>query len=162
MYHALVNLQHLIAWSTLKECKAHWSDSVKTCSAINPIKQLLPKRLPSLTCHNQHSAFNIQASAHCIQGCLVVSYPCRCEALSRKQHIFEVCFIALDKDLTHATMLNSFVQNVLNFLQNRWQCCYCTPTWNFSSIWWLLLYRSTAHSTLHSLKCGIMPCLAEN
>jgi len=31
-------------------------------------------------------------------------------------------------------MLNSSAQNVLNFLQNRWQRCYCTPTWNFSSI----------------------------
>jgi len=73
---------------------------------------------------------------------------------------FEVYFMASDKDLTHATMLNSSAQYVLNFLQNIWQWCYCTRTWNFSSIWWLLLYRGTAHSTLHSLKCGIMPCLA--
>jgi len=36
---------------------------VKTCSAINPIKQLLPKGLPSPTCQNQHRAFNFQASA---------------------------------------------------------------------------------------------------
>jgi len=80
--------------------------------------------------------------------------------LCLESRTFEVYFMALDKNLTHATMLNSSAQNVLNFLQNRWQWCYCTPTWNFSSIWWLLLYRGTAHSTLHSLKCGIMPCLA--
>jgi len=92
MYHALVNLQRLIAWSTLKGCKAHCSDSVKTCGAINPIKQLLPKRLPSPTCHSQHRVFNFQASAHCIQGCLVVSRPCRCKALSRKQHFWSLFY----------------------------------------------------------------------
>jgi len=64
----------------------HCSDSVKTCGAINPIKQLLLKWLPSPTCQNQHHAFNFQASAHCIQGYLVVSCYYRCEALSRKQH----------------------------------------------------------------------------
>jgi len=31
--------------------------------------------------------------------------------------------------------------------QKMVQRCYCTPTWNFSSIWWLLLFRSTAQST---------------
>ena len=35
---------------------------------------------------------------------------------------FEVCFMALDKDPMHATMLNSFVQDVLNSLQNRKWC----------------------------------------
>jgi len=64
--------------------------------------------------------------------------------------------VALHKDPAYATMLNSFAQNVLNSF-TEW--CYCTPTWNFSSIWRLLLFRSTAHSTLHSFKCGIMPCL---
>jgi len=59
----------------LKECKAHCSDSLKTCGAINPIKQLLPKRPPSPTCQNQRRAFNFQASAHCIQACLVASQP---------------------------------------------------------------------------------------
>jgi len=61
-------------------------DSVKTCGAINPIKQLLPKWLPSPTCQNQHSVFYFLASAHCIPGCLVVSCCYGCEALSRKQH----------------------------------------------------------------------------
>ena len=40
----------------------------------------------SLTCQNQHRAFTFQASAHCIQGSLVVSCCYRCEALSRKKH----------------------------------------------------------------------------
>jgi len=64
----------------------HCSDSVKTCGAINPIKQLLPKRLPSPTCQNQHCTFTFQASAHCMQGSLVVYCCCGCEVLSRKQH----------------------------------------------------------------------------
>jgi len=105
----------------------HCSDSVKTCGAINPIKQLLPKRLPWPMCQNQHCAFNCQASAHCIQDCLVVS-------LSPKQY-FYVYFMALDKELTHATMLNSFAQDVLNSSEkNGAPVGYCTPTWNFSFI----------------------------
>jgi len=44
----------------------HCSDGVKTCGAINPIKQLLLKRLPLLTCQNQHRTFTFQVSAHCV------------------------------------------------------------------------------------------------
>ena len=87
--------------------------------------------------------------------------------LCLERSTFKVHFMALDKDLTHATMLNSFAQDVWNSSQNKnWCTCKllytCTPTWNFSFIWRLLLFQSTAHSTLNSLKCGIMPCLMES
>jgi len=58
MYLTFANLKHLIAQLTLKECIAHCSDGVKICGAIDLIKQMLPKRLPSLTCQNQHRMFN--------------------------------------------------------------------------------------------------------
>ena len=50
--------------------------------------------------------------------------------------------------------------SILHRTDNGAPVGYCTPTWNFSSIWQLLLLQSTAHSTLHSLKCGIMPCVS--
>jgi len=44
--------------------------------------------------------------------------------LCLKSSTFKVYFMALGKDLTHATMLTSFAQNVLNSLQNRkWYTC---------------------------------------
>jgi len=51
----------------------HCPDSVKTCGAINPIKQLLQKRLPSPMCQNQHHAFNFQGSVHCVWHCLILT-----------------------------------------------------------------------------------------
>ena len=81
-----LKLNRSIAQLTSKECKAHCSDGVKTCGGINLIKQLLPKRLHSPPCQNQHRAFNFQASAHCVRHCPVVSRPCGCEALSQKKH----------------------------------------------------------------------------
>jgi len=44
--------------------------------------------------------------------------------LCLKSSTFKVYFMALDKDLTQATMLNSFAQDVLNSLQNKnWCTC---------------------------------------
>jgi len=86
-----------------------------------------------------------------LSGCV---FSLRVQSLSPKQH-FKVYFMALDKNLMHATMLNSFAQNVLNSSQNKFKSGapvgYCTSTWKFCFIWCLLLFWSTAHSTLHSL-----------
>jgi len=75
--------------------------------------------------------------------------------------IFEVCFMALDKDPTHATMRNSSAQDVLSSLQNRTGCNGATVHQLGILVPFDDCYFSV-HSTLHSLKCGIMPCLAEN
>jgi len=41
--------------------------------------------------------------------------------------------------------------SILYITENGAPVDYCTPTWNFSSIWQLHLLWSTAHSILHSL-----------
>jgi len=121
---------------------------------------------------HQHATINTACSTSRLQHivCRAV-WLCRVPAgakLCLESSTFEVYFMALDKDLTHATMLNSSAQNVLNFLQNRWQQCYCTPTWNFSSIWHCEQYTSQFKMRNYAMssrkvtvvKWGIMPCLA--
>jgi len=51
----------------------------------------------------------------------------------------------------HATVFNTFVPDVLNSLQNKKSAPVLSTNFEFS-----FYFRSTEHSTLHSLKYGCM------
>jgi len=88
---------------------------------------------------------------------------------------FEVCFMALDKDPMHATMLNSFVQDVLNSLQNRKWCngatvhqlgilvpfddCYFSEALCNGTLQFKMRNYAVSSRKLTVVKWGIMPCL---
>jgi len=116
-------------------------------SAINPIKQ----RWRNDSFHRRVKINTARSTSRLHHDVYRAVWLCQVPMgvkLCLESSTFEVCFMALDKDPMHATMLNSFAQDVLNSLQNR-KWCYCTPTWNFSSIWRLLLFRSAVFLLFH-------------
>ena len=78
-----------------------------------------------------------------------------CEICSSERKCVQICKCRFSKFLSAGVQKKC---RKCRFFRLREHCC--TPTWNFSSIWQLLLFRTTAHGTLHSLKCGIMPCVS--